>query len=90
MLPLWLTFVVIAMKVTYRADVPWYSPDGTLVRFTESGVKTVPSDTTMTTIYQLLPSTEYRFKVSAVTEYGRGAEVIVVQSTTQAYDGQPG
>ncbi len=58
------------------------------MQFTESGTKNVSSELTATIFTQLLPNTEYRFKVSAVTEYGRGAEVTTVQSTTQAYDGQ--
>lgn len=74
------------LKVFYRADVSWYSPDETLVQFSESNTKTVPSEVTSTTVSQLLPDTEYYFRVSAVTEYGRGAEVAVSTMTAQAYD----
>ena len=64
----------------------WYSADSTLVQFSESDTSAVSSEDTSATISQLLPDTEYDLRVSAVTEYGRGAEVVVSTTTAPAYD----
>ena len=74
------------VQVTYTANVFWVSPGGTLVRFSESRSVNVSSSLLTIILSQLIPDTEYRFQVSAVTEYGQG-EVIVFKKTAQAYDG---
>ena len=64
----------------------WYSPDGSLVQFTDSGIMNVSSEVTTTTVTQLLPDTEYHFRVSAITDFGRSAEVIVSHMTENAFN----
>ena len=66
-------------QVTYSADVEWSSPEGVLVLFKDSGEAT--ATTNRIKVSALIPGTTYQFRVSAVTQSGRGAEVGIVGQT---------
>ena len=66
-------------QITYSGQVDWRSPKGTLVRFIDSGETT--STGTSAKVSQLIPGTSYSFRVSAITDRGRGAEVALVSQT---------
>ena len=70
---------MLSVQVAYSAQVDWRSPDGTLIRFTDSGQATTTG--TSLKVSQLIPGTNYLFKVSANTEKGRGADVTIVSQT---------
>lgn len=57
------------------------------MEFDESKVLNISSSVTMATITDLFPATRYRFRVAAMTEFGQGEEVIVLQSTAPANGG---
>ena len=61
------------MKVTYSGDVEWRSPGGYLLQFEDSGDVSVTGTTA--TVSNLISSTNYQFKVSAITANGRGGEM---------------
>lgn len=61
------------MKVTYSGDVEWRSPGDYLIQFEDSGEVSVTGTTV--TVPNLIPSTRYQFKVSAITANGRGGEM---------------
>lgn len=63
------------------------SPRGFLIEYVKSDVVNVSATSTVTTISQLVPDTEYRFRVSALTENGQGPEMILVQATAPADGG---
>ena len=67
------------MQVTYSADVEWRSPQGVLVRFEDTGE--AMATTNGIKISALAPATTYQFRVSAITQSGRGAEVGLVGQT---------
>ena len=77
--------MVYSLQISYTAAVREVSAGGYLLQFDDSGTLTVTSSTAKMT--QLVPETEYRFRVSALTELGQGQEEIVVQSTSPAYGG---
>ena len=55
--------------------------------FDENGLVTTSTNTV--TLYQLIPDTTYRFRVSAITQDGeQGAEVLVSGTTTEATGGR--
>ena len=69
----WLYYLQ-TIKVTYSGEVEWRSPaDGYLIQFEDSGEMTVTGTTA--TVLNLIPSTRYQFKVSAITANGRGGEM---------------
>ena len=78
---------VTTMKVTYSGEVEWRSPRGYLIQFEDSGEITVTGTTA--TVSNLIPSTRYQFKVSAITANGRGGEMSSF-GTTQATQNQEG
>lgn len=57
------------------------------MQFVDSGAENVSSSSTFVTVTQLVPDTEYRFRVSAVTEDGQGPEIIVIGTTAAAKGG---
>lgn len=63
----------------YSANVQWRSPQGVLINF-EDANSTMTVDNRIT-ITGLVPGTIYTFKVSAVTESGKGAEVVATGQT---------
>ena len=67
------------MQVTYSAEVQWRSPKSVLVLFEDSNK--VIATVNRIKISALVPGTTYQFRVSAVTESGRGAEVSVIGQT---------
>ena len=80
--------VVNCVQVEYAADVFWTSPGGYLEEFSQSGVQNVSTLSLTTTIAGLIPDTTYHFRVSAVTEFGQGAEVVLTQPTGPASGGK--
>lgn len=50
----------------------------------------VPASITRLVITQLIPATQYRFTVSALTESGPGPEVVVLQTTAPSNGGRCG
>ncbi len=75
------------IQIAYTSHVSWVSPSGYLVEYEESASQNVSASLTMATIPNLVPNTEYRFRVSALTEGGHGQEVIKSQFTEAATDG---
>ena len=67
------------MQVTYSAEVQWRSPKSVLVLFEDSNK--VIATVNRIKISALVPGTTYQFRVSAVTESERGAEVSVIGQT---------
>ena len=57
----------------------WRSPQGVLLSFEDANEVTVTDN--RVTIPALVPGTIYTFKVSAVTQFGRGAEVMATGQT---------
>lgn len=73
------------MKVTYSGDVEWRSPGGYLLQFEDSGDVSVTGTTA--TVSNLIPSTNYQFKVSAITANGRGGEMSSFALTQASQEG---
>ena len=73
------------MKVTYSGDVEWRSPGGYLLQFEDSGDVSVTGTTA--TVSNLIPSTNYQFKVSAITANGRGGEMSSFALTRTSQEG---
>ena len=57
------------------------------MQYTDMEVQQVPASVTRVVMTQLIPATEYRFTVSALTESGPGPEVVVVQTTAPSNGG---
>ena len=72
-------------QVSYTASIEERSLGGTLIQFEESGEVTTPFTTV--TVSPLTPSTNYRFRVAAVTVRGQGEEAIQYQTTDSAPSG---
>ena len=65
--------------------VDWKSNEEVYISFKEQGQTT--ADNTSLIIYPLTPSTEYVFKVAAVTSEGQGEEAVVVVTTNKGVGG---
>ena len=81
----WLTILFSTVKVTYSGDVEWRSPGGYLLQFEDSGDVSVTGTTA--TVSNLIPSTNYQFKVSAITANGRGGEMSSFALTRASQEG---
>ena len=66
-------------QVTYSGEVEWISPEDVYVRFEDRGETN--SSINSIKISALVPGTTYTFKVSAITQSGRGAEVMLTGTT---------
>ena len=75
--------IIHCMQISYSANVEYRSPQGVLVLFEDSGNVTAPLNSI--TIQALVPESSYQFRVSAVTSFGRGAEVSVPGHTRLAH-----
>jgi hypothetical protein len=75
--------------VAYIGEVDWRSPgDDQLVQFEDSGeISDSVADKTVT-VSPLVPGTNYFFRVSAVTQSGRGAEVTRYGTTRTSLGGK--
>ena len=73
------------IQVTYSGDVEWRSPGRYLVQFEDTGAVTVAGTTAM--VSNLIPSTNYQFKVSAITANGRGGEMSSFALTRASQEG---
>ena len=71
--------------MSYTASIEERSRGGTLIQFEESGEVTTPFTTV--TVSPLTPSTNYRFRVAAVTMRGQGEEAIQYKTTDSAPSG---
>ena len=72
--------------MTYSGEVEWRSPGDYLVRFEDTGEVSVTMGTSVT-VSNLIPTTSYQFKVSAITSDERGAEIssfVATRSSPQA------
>ena len=72
-------------QVSYTASIEERSRGGTLIQFEESGEMTSPFARAV--VSPLTPSTNYRFRVAAVTERGQGEEIIRNRRTESAPSG---
>ena len=63
----------------YSGNVQWRSPEGVLISFEDANEVTTTDN--RIAITALVPGTIYTFKISAVTESGRGTEVMVTGQT---------
>ena len=72
--------------MAYVGEVDWSSSDYDLIQFEDSGEISV-TDTTVI-VSPLIPGTNYLIRVSAVTQSGRGAEVIHYGTTRISLDGK--
>ena len=72
-------------QVSYSGVVDWRSNKDVYISFKEQGQTT--ADNTSLVIYPLTPSTEYVFKVAAVTSEGQGEEAVVVVTTNKEVGG---
>ena len=71
--------------MTYSGEVEWRSPGGYLIQFEDSGKLSVTGTTA--TVANLIPSTSYQFKVSAITANGRGGEMSSFALTRASQEG---
>ena len=71
--------------MTYSGDVEWRSPGHYLIQFEDTGTVTVTGTTAV--VSNLIPSTNYQFKVSAITANGRGGEMSSFALTRASQEG---
>ena len=63
----------------YSGEVEWRSPDGILVQFEDRGETNATTNSLK--VSALVPGTTYTFKVSAISQSGRGAEAVIDAET---------
>ena len=66
-------------QVIYSGEVEWRSPKGVLVQFVDYGATNVATNDIK--VSALVPGTAYMFKVSVISQSGRGAEAIIDAQT---------
>ena len=63
----------------YSGEVEWRSQEGILIQFEDHGETNVMTNSIK--VSALVPGTTYTFKVSAISQSGRGAEAVIDAQT---------
>ena len=63
----------------YSGEVEWRSSEGILIQFEDRGETNATANSLK--VSALVPGTTYTFKVSAISQSGRGAEAVVDAQT---------
>ena len=63
----------------YSGEVEWRSPEGILIQFEDHGEMNTATNSIK--VSALVPGTTYAFKVSAISQSGRGADVVIDAQT---------
>ena len=72
-----------SVQVKYSGHVEWRTSSGRLLMFEDAGNRSTQS--TQLTVAPLVPDTDYRFRVSALTQSGQGQEVVVIATTKMLF-----